>query len=407
MNRRYDRVPRAAAAAACAVLLLLSPTPGDAAGARTITGNAPKAVSRLRPVEHYNGTNRLQLAIGLPLRDSEGLSAFLQDVYNPASPNFHHFLTPAQFTARFSPSVADYEAVKEFALSNHLLLKGTHPNRTLLDVEGSVADIEKALHVTMQLYKHPTEDRNFIAPDTDPSVNCAVPILHVSGLDNYFLPHANNKSRPLGKPAPGQPMLGSGPGGTYSGGDFRAAYLPGVTLDGTGQKVGLFELDAYFASDPVEYEQQAGLPKVPLKNVSIGGFNGPPGPNNTEVSLDIDVAVAMAPGLSEILVYEATNSGFTSVIDDMLNRMATDDAANQLSASWSYGIDPLTDQIYKQMAVQGQSFFNASGDSGAYPPGDVTFTPCADTNITIVGGTTLFTTGPGGHLAVGSRLELV
>src|SRR5205085_8420505 len=78
----------------------------------------------------------------------------------------------------------------------------------------------------------------------------------------------------------------------------------------------------------------------------------------------------------------------------VLNRMATDNLAKQLSASWTYPIDSTTEQIFQQFAAQGQSFFNASGDSDAYyrtvdPPTDDPF-------ITIVGGTTLMTTGPGG-----------
>ncbi len=96
----------------------------------------------------------------------------------------------------------------------------------------------------------------------------------------------------------------------------------------------------------------------------------------------------MAPGLSSVIVYEGT------LIDDILNRMASDAIASQISSSWTYGIDPTTEQIYQQFAAQGVSFFNASGDSDAWL-GSVA-TPCDDPNITIVGGTTLTTTGPVG-----------
>jgi uncharacterized repeat protein (TIGR01451 family) len=398
MNRRFDRLPRAAAAAACAVLLLLSQTAGYSAGAQLISGTVPKAVVRLHPLAHYDGTNRLNLAIGLPLQDGNGLSAYLQDVYNSASPRYHQYLTASQFAERFGPSVADYESLKAFARSNRLAIKQTYSNRTLLDVEGSVADIEKALHITMRVYKHPTENRTFFAPDTEPSVDCAVRILHIAGLDNYLIPHPNSGSRPISALPAGHPAFGSGPGGTYLGYDFRAAYVPQVTLDGAGQKVALLEFDAYFPNDPVEYEKEAGLPNVHLVNIPIQGFTGPPGSGNFEVSLDIEMAIAMAPGLAEILVYEATNSTVNTgnLSDDMLNAIAIDDLANQVSSSWTFPVDASTDQIFLQMAAQGQSYFNASGDSGAYPPGAVQ-TPTDDTNITTVGGTTLTTSGPGGE----------
>ena len=106
------------------------------------------------------------------------------------------------------------------------------------------------------------------------------------------------------------------------------------------------------------------------------------------MALDIDMAVSMAPGLSSVIVYEG------EVPDDVLNRMATDDLANQLSASWTYSTDSETEQIFQQFAAQGQSFFNASGDGDAYV-GEVA-PPSDDPNITSVGGTTLATSGPGG-----------
>jgi subtilase family serine protease len=75
--------------------------------------------------------------------------------------------------------------------------------------------------------------------------------------------------------------------------------------------------------------------------------------------------------------------------------MANDNLAKQISCSWGGGsADPTSEGIFKQMAAQGQSFFNASGDSDAFT-GSITF-PSDSTNITQVGGTTLTTTGPNG-----------
>jgi len=89
-----------------------------------------------------------------------------------------------------------------------------------------------------------------------------------------------------------------------------------------------------------------------------------------------------------VLVYEGSST------DDILNRMATDNVAKQIGASWTYPIDTNSEQIFMQFAAQGQSFYNASGDGDAYT--GVIDTPADDPNIMIVGGTTLTTTGPGG-----------
>ena len=89
-----------------------------------------------------------------------------------------------------------------------------------------------------------------------------------------------------------------------------------------------------------------------------------PGTGNAEVCLDIEMVMSMAPGVSTIYVYEAPNP---SPWVDLLNRMANDNLSKQLSCSWGGGgPDPSSEAIFQQMAAQGQSFFNASGDSDAF-----------------------------------------
>jgi uncharacterized repeat protein (TIGR01451 family) len=300
-------------------------------------------------------------------------------------------LTNKQFGELFGPSADQYAAVMAFAQSHGLTVTRTHENRVLLDINGSVGDIEKAFNITLRVFQHPTENRTFFAPNGEPAVDESVPILDISGLDDYSRPHPLVHKKP--KSSGPQPQYGSGPGGTYFSSDFRAAYARNVTVTGAGEAIGLLEFDGYYASDITSYESQAGLPNVPLTNVLLDGFNGNPGSGNIEVALDIEMAIAMAPGLSQVLVYEAGPRGLPN---DMLNRMATDNLARQLSSSWAWsgGPNATTDQIFQQFAAQGQSFFQAAGDNGAYTGSIIE--PCDNPYVTIVGGTTLSTTGPGG-----------
>jgi uncharacterized repeat protein (TIGR01451 family) len=404
MKRRFNRLSPVAAAAVCAALFLLPETPVRAAGSQVLHGHVPAAVARLRlqPLRHFDGTNHLKLAIGLPLRDQAGLSNLLQQIYDPASPNYHHYLTPAQFTERFGPTAADYQTLKAFAFSNHLAVTGTHPNRVLLDVEASVADIEKAFHTSIQVYRHPTENRDFFAPDTEPSIDLNLPVLHISGLDNYVLPHpfshklpkAKGHANPLGGGTNNAPLNGSGPEGSFLGYDFRNAYAPGVTLTGSGQNCALFEYDGYYTSDILAYEQQAGLPNVNLVNVPIdGGIVGPPGGGVGEVSLDIEMVIAMAPGVSTIFVYESPGGP----CDDIFSRIASDNSSKQISSSWGFQTDATSEVLFQEFAAQGQSFYQASGDSDAYV-GPIS-TPEDDPYITLVGGTELVMNGSGASYA--------
>ena len=57
-----------------------------------------------------------------------------------------------------------------------------------VQVKGTVAAIEKAFHVTMGVYQHPTENRTFFAPDREPTVDLPFQLWHISGLDNYSTP---------------------------------------------------------------------------------------------------------------------------------------------------------------------------------------------------------------------------
>ncbi len=365
--------------------------PMEAPAAQTLRSHVPAEVSRLTPIGQLPGWQRLQLAIGLPLRHRQALEALLQQIYDPASPQYHRYLTPEQFADRFGPSQQDYEAVAAFARAHGLTVEGRHPNRVLLDVNGAVADIERAFHLTLRVYQHPTEARTFYAPDASPSVEDDVPILEVRGLDNFALPRALAR---VGRPNRAKPAAGSGTNGTFVGRDFRAAYAPGSTLTGVGQSLGLVEFQGYYTNDITSYEGQTGLTNVPvLTTVLLDGLDGIPGSDDLEEALDIEVAAGTAPGLRQIIVYEGTAP------DDVLNRMATDNLARQLSCSWTWGggDDATADQIFLQYAAQGQSFFQASGDYGAYT-GSISqgYAPADNPNITVVGGTVLTTSGAGG-----------
>jgi subtilase family serine protease len=366
----------------------------------------------------------MEVAIGLPLRNREQLTNLLEDIYNPSSPNFRHFLKADEFATSFAPSAEDYQSVIDFAKAHHLTVTHTHPNRTLVRVSGSVADIESAFHIHLQTFKHPKENRNFFAPDVEPALDLKTPVLAVSGLDNYVTPHP--RIHPSGTSSqPGVRPLGGGGGGggnntgPFEGYDFLDAYAPNVLQDGTGQSVGLFELFGFSQQDIQDYEDDAGIyPYVTVQPVLVDGASGDdsnvdyfnePGyiSYGVEVAADIEMALSMAPGLTSVLVYEGPtpqdvpplgtsfiqDATTTAQINDVLNRMATDDLAKQLSCSYGFDINLSTLQIFQQYAAQGQSFFLASGDFGAFS--SAVDEPADDPYITVVGGTTLTMTSAG------------
>ncbi len=356
------------------------------------------------------------LALTLPLRNEAQLDALLARLYNPNDPLYGHYLTTQQFVDNYAPTQADYNAVAAFARAQGLAVTGTSSNRLVLNVEGVTKAVEAAFGVSLHQYRLP-EGREFRAPDSSPVVPASIApkLQSVVGLDTAGIWRAHNRAKPVDPLAfldQGQFKVesltpnttGSGPGGGLTPADIKKAYnLSGVTATGTGQTLALFELDGYLASDITKYETQFGLPAVPLQNVLVDGATGSAGSGAGEVTLDIDLQIALAPGVTKVLVYEGPNS--SAGVIDTYNRIATDNIAKSVSTSWglaekSNSASALQSEntIFKQMAAQGQSIFAASGDSGAYDNGSTLSVddPASQPYVTGVGGTKLTTAGAGG-----------
>jgi len=405
-----------------AIFLFLATTDTAAAQAALQTirsSHVPAAVSAARPLRRLDQSTPMQLSIVLPPRNQNNLKSLLSGLYDPSSPDYHHFLSVAQFADQFSPTAEDYQAVIEFARANGFTVAETPSNRMVVTISGSAAQVEKAFNVRMNSYQHPTEKRAFFSPDREPSLALKVPVAHIAGLNNYSIP------KPLvSKPLSAQEQAisevsGSGPGGSYLASDMRAVYytstLPagGTELTGSGQTVGLVQFDGYNINDVVmafngtaqasangsnyilTYTPTAGgqTYRIPINNVLLDGTSGAPvSGDDAEEVLDTVQAIGMAPGLSQVRVY----IGNSDV--DILNSIASENLAQQVSISWGWcPDDPVIDDVFfQEMAAQGQSVFAASGDYGAFDPIQDEFYPAEDAWVTAVGGTDLNINSAGG-----------
>jgi subtilase family serine protease len=401
MTKNSTLLPRLAARISAAMFLLFLFATAQAQQPLQVLHNHVRPVvanKQAVPVSFLPPTQHLNLAIILPLRNQTELTGLLSRLYDPSSPDYRQFLTVAQFTERFSPTEQDYQAILNFAEANGLTVTDKPANRLLIDVNGSVAQIEKAFHVRMTVYQHPTENRTFYSPDREPSLDLTVPVSHIAGLNNFSIP------RPMIKRASGEQGthedVGSGPGGSYLASDMRAAYYGGTALTGSGQAVGLVEFDGYNLSD-VTGTFDGHQYTVAINNVLLDGASFSSDGDDGEQVLDIVQAIGMAPGMSQVRVYIAPASSSIGVGDvDIFNKMATENIAKQLSCSWGWDPDDYTqdDPIFQEFAAQGQNLFAASGDFGAYTGSnetDFSF-PAEDVYVTAVGATDLTTNGAGG-----------
>jgi len=417
------------AALACAVTTLLFTIPGQAQPQQLPTRHVrPEVVNgQAQLVGKLPATQSLRFDIVLPLRDRAELQNFVQEVQNPASPSYHQFLTPQEFTARFGPSQLDWDALVAFAkASGFEIISGNLEGRDLR-LTGTVANIEKAFHVTLGLYRdlsqdRQSDDRQFFAIDREPTVDLPFQIWHITGLDDDSRPHPLYVKKSDYAKAHGidpntvvsHATTGSGPSSSFLGSDMRAAYYGGTALTGSGQNLALFEFAGTDLTDLTTYYKNAGQtePYTPTL-ISTGGYgtscvdSGSSACDDTEQTLDMTQFMGMAPGSNMLYMYVcgdvlASGSGNISDTSCISAMVSTTDAplSKQISCSWGWTpADPSTlDPYFEQMASQGQNFFAASGDDSAWSSSNEAW-PADDANIVSVGGTDLTTSKAAGPWA--------
>jgi subtilase family serine protease len=370
------------------------------------------ANGRAQLVGQLPATQTLRFDIVLPLRDRAGLQNFVKEVQDPTSSSYHQFLTPQEFTERFGPSQEDWDALVAFAkASGFEIISGNREERDLR-LTGTVANIEKAFHVTMGTYHDLTEDRTFFAVDREPTVDLPFQLWHITGLDNDSRPHPLYVKKSDYAKAHGidpdnvvrHATTGSGPSASFLGSDMRAAYYGGTALTGSGQNLALFEFLGTDLADLTTYYKNVGQtePYTPTL-ISTGGYSTSctesSGCDDTEQTLDMTQAMGMAPGSTMLYMYVCGNASSISDTACISAMVSTTDAplSKQISCSWGWTpADPSTlDPYFEQMASQGQNFFAASGDSSAWSASNEAW-PADDANIVSVGGTDLTTSSAAG-----------
>lgn len=371
--------------------LVLGGTANAASSLVSLSDNVNPAVADSDRLATLAADTPMSVAVSLKLHNAEGLNQFLADVSNPASPTYRHYLTPAQFDARYGATKSDVATVTSFLTGAGL--KVTHVEGQVVDATGSAAAMSHAFGTTIGTYRQ--QNRTYFANDSAPTVpaKVAAVVQGIAGLDDHAV-HTND--------AVHRPATAAVSGFTPS--QLHTAYNTGSLGSGSGESVALWEFDGFQQKNISAYDKQFGMSPSAPATVSVDGanYNGSPSDGQGEVELDIEIVQGMASSV-KTYVYEAPNSDQGQI--DMANKIAGDDKVQVTSISWgecetasSSAAITSTDQALKQGASEGISFYSASGDSGSDDCGDGTTAvdyPGSDPNVSSVGGTTL-RTGSGG-----------
>ena len=375
--------------------------PGDTAphGRQQLSGQVTAEMASAPIVGRVPPETPLHLSIALPPRHRDEIKQRIRAIADPSDPSYRKYITPEQYAEAYGPDQADYDAVTEWARSRGLTVERTFSNRVVVSVTGTTEAVEKALYVSMTRRTR-ADGTQFFAPDREPSLDLGVPVQRVEGLNDFAPPRpAQSASCPVGERTMtlSPPLICVDFTGPYTPQNLRSAYLGNdtscSTLTGAGQSIGLIEFAGFDPNDLAAYGQAMGLPE-PTISTPLDNWAGN-SPNDQEVSGDIEMAWGMAPGAT-IVVLES--GGLFNILATVATR---EPLINQISESWfdnsySESIQDLVDEL----ALQGQSYFLASGDYGGYTSRSSDDMLNA-TGITVVGGTQLgmLEGGYGGEMA--------
>jgi len=426
---------------------------------RIVAGQTPNFVSTAKDLGPEESSKEVTLHVWLRLRNADWLRQIVQQQHDPASGNYHAWLTREEFSAKFAPAAEEVAAVEKFLAARNLNVVSIGERNLYVKAEGTIADVQNAFHV--QIHRFDVRGETYRSNTTDPFIEGPVGALvsKVGGLNDYG--YKSHLAKPLnpetGKPFPPIPFSPKPNGAFFSANCFRptqtvafstdgalpkafysgnrygsnitspvpnlppCGYQPsevqkayglngvyGTGLNGAGQTVVI--IDAYgsptITTDATIFSSFYGL--APL-NLTVYQPGGPPAFNSGwagETTLDVEWSHAVAPGANIALVEAPTNS--FDDLDAAILFAVDNGLGNVISNSYgtgeaNLGGTPFTylDSLLMFAGSLGISVNYSTGDNGDFAAiegfTDVSY-PASSPYATAVGGTSLALKADGSRL---------
>ncbi|MBV9281808.1 MAG: hypothetical protein JOZ41_17155, partial [Chloroflexi bacterium] len=352
------------------------------------TANVLPGLGLLTPLGLPSPLTEMRVGIGLAPSDPTGERALFDALYDPASPLYHHFLSPAEVADRFGVPASRYQAVESWLRSGGLSITHTDSARTYVQASGTAAQLERLFATTLRTYR--SKGVGFVANDRPPAVPSGLGIVSVIGLNT--LQRFSVPARP--RPAPGVGGLYTD---SYTPQALWALYDQPADNLGQGQTMAVIGAGATDSviGDLRRFEDLNHLPHVPVavRHAGSGAFKDNTGA--VEWDLDTQASTGMAPLVRREDLYFGSTLADADV-EAAFSRWAGDaDAPAQADASFGEcetnptnpvtgnpalnppgnvgqglgnNLQPVADQTLLQATLEGRSLFASTGDTGSSCP---------------------------------------
>lgn len=345
--------------------------------------------------KHADGAE-LRLLFQMPFRNEAGLTAFIDDVSNPKSSNYGHYLTLAEENARFSPDPAAEARIMAWLQKAGVSGLETTPNHLYVGAKATSATWSTLLHVQINDYQ--LGSHMFYSVDRVPVVPTEVQsdVQWITGLSNstQFRRMSNGTARGAPPYHPQDIANAYNVNPLWNAGITGAGSSLAITLWGAAPSDSTLNSYGTTTGAAVATRANGRLVIVPIEGGSTY-------PDVGEAGLDIESAGGMAYQ-AQIRYYEAPtdasgNPTTLSSLADALNTAGTDASNNRvISNSWGGDEDAETinafEPIFRSNSATGHNYIFSSGDAGSassFPPytDPVPSYPSSSPYVTSVGGT--------------------
>jgi uncharacterized protein (TIGR03437 family) len=349
------------------------------------------------PVEPTFRLSYITLMLKKTDAQQAALEQLLEEQQNPASPNYHVWLTPEQYADRFGLSQNDLDKLSVWLQSGGFTVEYVARGRDWLAFSGTAGQVRAALH--SEIHRYQVNGEMHFAAAAEPSVPASLEpvVVGLMGLDDFY-PRAPRRAKPANTSSTGAHTLVPD--------DIAAIYninpLYAASINGALQKVVVVGQSDISSTDIAYFRNQFNLPALNLSTKLYGGNDPGAASSMVEADLDLEWVGAVARNAAIIYVYGiSANGAAIYAIDNDLAPVINESLGN---CEAQETLVAASDRLEAQKAIaEGITWVVASGDAGAADCDQGTVAlgglavnfPASIPEVTAVGGTE-FNDGSGG-----------